>query len=77
MHVLATFFYVSTRNFSLRKQTICAKIKGAIKIHVKFNGGRKLKTLRCFRMLHVQILSSFTNWDIQGLILRKYDAIKS
>ena len=77
MRVLATFFYVSARNLSLRKQTSCAKINGAIIIRVKFTGARKLKILRCFTMLHVQILSSFKNCDIQGLTLKRYDAIKS
>ena len=77
MCVLETFFYVSARHLSLRKQLSCAKIKGAIIIRVKFTDARKLKILRYFRMLHVQILSSFKNWDIQGLTLRRYDAIKS
>ena len=52
------------------------KIKGAIKIHVKFSGARKLKILRYFRILHVQILSGFKNWDIQDLTLRRCDTLK-
>ena len=77
MRALAAFFYVSARHLSLRKQKSCAKIKGAIIIRVKFTGAKKLKILRCFRMLHVQILSSFQNCDIQGLTFRNYDATKS
>ena len=53
--------FVSARNSSLRKQISCVKIKGTIIIHVKFSGARKLKILRCFRILHVQILSTFKN----------------
>ena len=52
------------------------KIKGAIIIHVKFRGARKLMILRCFIILYVQILSGFENWDIQDLTLRRYDTIK-
>ena len=58
------------------KQKRCVKIKGAIIIHVKFSGARKLKILRCFRTLHVQILSGFKNWDIQDLTLRRCDTLK-
>ena len=53
------------------------KIKGAIIIHVKFRGARKLMILRCFIILYVQILSGFENWDVQDLTLRKYDAVKT
>ena len=60
----------------MRKQTSCVKIKRAIIIHVKFSGARKLKILRCFRILHVQILSGFKNWDIQDLTLRRCDTLK-
>ena len=70
------FHFVSARNSSLRKQISCVKIKGAIIIHVKFSGARKLKILRCFRTLYVQILSGFKNWDIQDLTLRRYDTLK-
>ena len=52
------------------------KIKGAIITHVKFRGARKLMILRCF-IIYVQILSGFENWDIQNLILRGYDTIKT
>ena len=57
----------------MRKQISCVKIKGAIIIDVKFSGARKLKILRCFRKLHVQILPGFKNWDIQDLTLRRCD----
>ena len=53
------------------------KIKGAIIIHVKFKVAQKLIILRCFVILYVQILSGFENWDIQDLILRRYDTIKT
>ena len=53
------------------------KIKGAIIIHVKFKGARKLMIIRCFIILHLQILPGFENWDIQDLILRRYDTIKT
>ena len=53
------------------------EIKGAIIIHVKFKGARKLMILRCFIILYVQILPGFENWDIQDLILRRYDTIKT
>ena len=53
------------------------KIKGAIIIHVKFRGARKLMILRCFIILYVQILPGFENWDIQDLTLRRYDTIKT
>ena len=53
------------------------KIKGAIIIHVKFKGARKLMILRCFIILYVQILPGFENWDIQDLILRMHDTIKT
>ena len=33
--------------------------------------------LRCFITSYVQILSGFEIWDIQDLILRKYDTIKT
>ena len=69
------FHFVSARNSSLCKQISWVKIKGAIIIHVKFSGARKLKILRCFRTLHVQILSGFKNWDIQDL--RRCDTMKS
>ena len=71
------FHFVSERNSSLRKQISCVKIKEAMIIHVKFSGVRKLKILRCFRTLHVQILSGFKNWDIQDLTLRRCDILKS
>ena len=53
------------------------EIKDAIIIYVKFKGAQKSMILRCFIILYVQILSGFENWDIQGLILRKYDTIKT
>ena len=53
------------------------KVQGAIIIHVKFSGAQKLKILRFCRILHVQILSGFKNWDIQDLILRRSDTLKS
>ena len=71
------FHFVSARNSSLRKQISCVKIKSTIIIHVKFRGARKLKILRCFRILHVQILPGFKNWDIQDLTLRRCDTLKS
>ena len=64
------FYFVSARNLSLRKQISCVKIKGAIIIHVKFSGARKLKILGCFRILDDQILSVFLNWDISRSNLR-------
>ena len=71
------FHFVNSRNSSLRKQISCVKINRAIIIHVKFSGAQKLKILRCFRTLHVQILSGFKNWDIQDLTLRRCDTLKS
>ena len=71
-HLNDIFYFVSARNSSLRKQISCVKIKGAIIIHVKFSGARKLKILRCFRTLHVQILPGFINWDIQILEFIKF-----
>ena len=59
------------------KQISWVTIKGAIIIHAKFRGARILKILRCFRILHVQILSGFKNWDIQDLTLRRCDTLKS
>ena len=61
------FHFVSARSSSLSKQISCVKIKDAIIIHVKFSGARKLQVLRCFRILHVQILSAFKNWDNRDL----------
>ena len=69
-HLNDNFHFVSAINSS------CVKIKGAIIIHVKFSGARKLKILRCFRILHVQILSGFKSWDIQDLTLRRCDTLK-
>ena len=76
-HIYDIFHFVSARNSSLRKQISCVKMRDAIIIHVKFSGARKLKILRCFRTLHVQILSGFKNWDIQDLTLRRRDTLKS
>ena len=73
MHLNDIFYFVRRRNLSLRKEISCVKIKGAIKAHVKFSGTIKLKILRFFRKLHVQILSGFRNWDIQDLTLRRCD----
>ena len=53
------------------------KVKGAVIIHVKFRGARKLMILKCFIILYIQILSGFENWDIQDLSLRRYDTIKT
>ena len=53
------------------------KITGAIIIYVKFKVALKLMILRCLIILYVQILSGFENWDIQDLILRRYDKIKT
>ena len=53
------------------------KINGATLIHVKLKGARKLMTLKCFIILYVEILPGFENWDIQDLIFRKYDTIKT
>ena len=61
-------YFVSAQNLSLRKQISCVKIKDAIIIHMKISGAQKLTILKCFRMLHVQILSSFKNWDGEGVI---------
>ena len=36
----------------------------------------KLKILRYFRILHVQILSGFKNWDIQDQTLSRCDTLK-
>ena len=77
VHLNDIFHFVSVRNSSLRKQISCVKIKGAIIIHVKFSGARKLKILGCLRTLHVQILSGFKNWDIQDLTLTTCDTLKS
>ena len=66
-HLNDIFHFVSARNSSLGKQISCVK---TIIIHVEFSGARKLKILRCFRTLHVQILPGFKNWDIQDLTLR-------
>ena len=63
VHLNDIFHFFSATNSSLRKQMSCTKIKGAIIIHVKFSGARKLKILRCFRTLHVQILSSLKTGD--------------
>ena len=71
------FHFVGVKNSSLRKQISSVKIKGTIIILVKFSGARKLNILRCFRTLHVQILSSFKNWDIQDLTLKRCDTFKS
>ena len=60
----------------MRKQISYVQVKGAIIIHVKFSGARTLKNLRCFRILHVQILSGFKNWDIQDLTLRRCDTLE-
>ena len=60
-HLNDIFHVVSTRSSSVRKQISYVKIKGAVIIHVKFSGSRKLKILRCFRILHIQILSGFKN----------------
>ena len=43
------------------------KINGAKIIHAQFRGARKFMILRCFKILYVQILSGFKNWDIQDL----------
>ena len=75
-HLSNIFHFVSARNSSLRNQISCVKIKGAIIIHVEFSGARKLKILRCFRTLHVQILPGFKNWDIQDLTLRRCHTLK-
>ena len=53
------------------------KIKGAIIIHVKINDAGKLMILRCFIISYIQILSGFENWNVQDLILRRYDTIKT
>ena len=70
MHILTIFFVLLVREIYhyVRKQINCVKIKGAIIIHVKLSGAQKLKILRCFRILYVQILSDFINWDIQDLM---------
>ena len=77
VHLNDIFHFVSARNSPLRKYISCVKIKGAIIIHVKIRGARKCKILRCFGTLHVQTMSGFKNWDIQDLILRRYDTFKS
>ena len=71
------FHFVGAKNSSLRRQISSVKRKGTIIILVKFSGARKLNNLRCFRTLHVQILSGFKNWDIQDLALRRCDTLKS
>ena len=53
------------------------EIKGAIIIHVKFKGARKLMILRGFIVLYIQIMSGFENWGIQDLILRRCGTIKT
>ena len=47
------FHFVSATNSSFRKQISYVKIKDAIIVHVKFNSARKLKILRCLRILYV------------------------
>ena len=76
-HVNDIFHFVCARNLSLGKQISCVKIKDETIIHATFSGARKLEILRCFRILHVQILSSFKNWDFQDLIFRRCDTLKS
>ena len=76
VHLNNICYFVSARNSSLHKQLSCVKIKGTIIIHVKFSSAWKLKILRCFRTLHVQILSGFKNWDIQDLTLSRCDTLK-
>ena len=63
--------------YHFHKQTSCVRIKDAIIIHGEFSGAQKLKILSCFKILHVQILSGFKNWDIQHLTLRRSDTLKS
>ena len=77
VHLNDIFHFVSARNSSLHKQISCVKKKGAITIHVKFSGARKIKILRCFRTLHIHILSGLKNWDIQDLTLRRCATLKS
>ena len=76
-HLNDIFHFASAKNSSLRKQISCVKTKGAVIIHVKFSGARKLKNLKCFRTLYVQILSGFKNWNIQDVTLRGCDTLKS
>ena len=78
MRILTIFFILSVREiYHCVKQICCVKIKGSITIHVKFSSAQKLKILRSFRTVHVQILSGFKNWDIQDLTLRRCDTLKS
>ena len=77
MHLNDIFHFVGAKNSSLHKQISCIKVKVALIIHVEFSGARKLKILRCFRTLHVQILPGFKNWGIQDLTLRRCDTLKS
>ena len=53
------------------------EIKGAIIVHLKFRGARKLMILRCFIIFYAQTLFGFENWDIQDLTLREYDTTKN
>ena len=53
------------------------KIKDAIIIHVKFSSVWKSMFWRCLKILHVQILSGFKNWDIQDLPLGRCYILKS
>ena len=76
-HLNDIFYFVSARYSSLHKQINCVKIKSAIIIHVKLSDARKLKILRCFRTLYVQIWSGFKNCDIQDITLRRCDTLKS
>ena len=69
--------FVSAGNSSLCKQISCVRIKGAIIIHEKFSSAQKLKIWRFFRILHVQLLSGFKNWDMQDLTLSRCDTLKS
>ena len=69
-HLNDIFHFASARNSSLCKQIRCFKIKGAIIIHVKFSGARKLKILKYFRTLLVQMLSAFKNWDTEKLSMK-------
>ena len=73
MRILTIFFILLVREiyYCVRKEISCVKIKGAIIIHLK------LKILRSFRILCVQILPGFKIWDIQHLILRRFDTLKS
>ena len=77
MRILTIFFILLVREIYRCVNRSVSWKKGAIIVHVKFSREQKLRTLRYFRILHVQILPAFKNWDIPDLTLRRCDTLKS